>query len=405
MQGQRQVDGGVLVVALQYKGRIYKGKLSVRGVRYIAWDQTAELFPFLRRRWLLPNGSLPIAEAARQIVLLPSAVIDEPVPACFERLGIAPPRPVQQTHRVYAVGSVTLTGWAGAMMRDGLLLTVGSQHNWAGTLRAHPHRLRSLPGQRAYFNLMTPNPAKGHIFHWVFDYILPLIAFLESGQSPAGLGLIVNADPSGVQSRTLGFLKSRYGITEIETVAKREAVKVPDCYACFPDQTLPRALQPPAALGALADLATFLARDASVSGTTKRIYVSRNDARLRRVRNEDRVLALLVTRGFNCVTLKGMPIADQVELFRQAEVVVAPHGAGLAHIAWCKPGTKIIEFFPDPAGPRGKSKNATANFWLIAKQRNLDYAVYFAGPVENRTDAFAIPEDLLAAALDAASIK
>jgi capsular polysaccharide biosynthesis protein len=99
-----------------------------------------------------------------------------------------------------------------------------------------------------------------------------------------------------------------------------------------------------------------------------------------------------------------MPIARQVQLFRQAEAIAAPHGAGLAHTAWCVAGTKIIEFFPSPGGPRGRVKNASADMWLIAAQRALHHRCYLAGPPETRADAFAIPEDLLCRALDEAGL-
>ena len=80
--------------------------------------------------------------------------------------------------------------------------------------------------------------------------------------------------------------------------------------------------------------------------------------------------------GFERVTLKGMPMAAQVQFFRQAEAIVGAHGAGLAHTAWCKPGTKVIEFFPGLGGPRGRPEErhgqyvahrhaARADAWLL----------------------------------------
>ena len=154
----------------------------------------------------------------------------------------------------------------------------------------------------------------------------------------------------------------------------------------------------------LGDLGQFIAKNTPEEGFPKRIYISRNDAKLRRVQNEERLLCILEARGFQRIVLKGMPIARQVQHFRQAEAIVGPHGAGLAHTAWCKPGTKVIEFFPGLGGPR-TVKNAGTGMWLIAAQRALDYSCYLAGPPETREDAFTIPEDLLLRALKAASIR
>ncbi len=129
--------------------------------------------------------------------------------------------------------------------------------------------------------------------------------------------------------------------------------------------------------------------------------MSRNDARLRRVLNEDVLLPELKACGFERVKLAGMPIARQVALFLNAEAVAGAHGAGLAHICWCRPGTKVVEFFPSPIGASRRVKNATADYWFISMQCGLDYRSHFAGPVETRSDGFAIPLETLIRALDA----
>ena len=61
-------------------------------------------------------------------------------------------------------------------------------------------------------------PGRGHVFHWLFDSILPFIAFVESGKAGNDIGLIVNAKQSEIQKLTIGFLKKRYGIHAIEPV-------------------------------------------------------------------------------------------------------------------------------------------------------------------------------------------
>ena len=61
-----------------------------------------------------------------------------------------------------------------------------------------------------------------------------------------------------------------------------------------------------------------------------RIYVSRGDAAFRRVVNESEVIRALEGVGFEPYTLSDMSFAEQVTLFARAEVVIAPHGAGLA---------------------------------------------------------------------------
>ncbi len=389
------------MVSLQYKGRIHKSKFTMRSLRYVLSDQAARLFPALQRRWLLPIESRPIADAASEDATLPSAVVDAELPSLYGKLGIAHAGPLQLTDHIYSLEDVLVTGWAGAMIKDGLLLTVRPQHNWVSALRAHPHRVRALPCDRAYFNLMAPIPARGHIFHWLFNAMVPLLAFLESGGRGSSLGLIVNAAPSEIQDRSIDYLKARYGITAVEPVGQHEAVHVPYLKAAIPVPHIPRALQSPLGLACLDDLGRFIAGEQAGDGP-KRIYVSRDDARLRRVLNEKRLLPTLEALGFRRVVLGALPIARQVALFKQAEIVVAPHGAGLAHIAWRQPGTKIIEFFPSPDGPRGRVRNATYDYWLLSQQLGLDYSCGLAGPIETRNDGFSIGEALLMAAVEEA---
>jgi hypothetical protein len=390
--------------SLNYKGRIHKSKLSLRGIRYVLSDQAARAFPALQRRWLFPVESRPIAEAASRDLAMGSGAIAAPVPGPLVKLNVPLADPLQSTLHIYRLEDAIVTGWAGAMMKDGLLMATTTMPNWASHLRARPHALRDLSPGRPYFNLMCPIPARGHIFHWLFESVVPLLAFLENGGRNLGLGLLVNAQQSGIQKVTLDYLKAQHGIDTVVALSAGDAARVPELHAAVAVPHDPLALKPPAGIEMLTDFGQFIARDTPEAGFPKRIYISRNDARLRRVSNEDRLMPILEERGFTRVTLGGMPMARQVQHFRQAEAIVAAHGAGLAHLAWCKPGAKAIEFFPGLGGPRGRVKNATANMWLIAQQRGLDYRCYFAGPPESRNDAFTIPEDLMLRALDEAGI-
>ncbi|MGB8735788.1 MAG: glycosyltransferase family 61 protein [Rhodomicrobium sp.] len=391
------------MVSLQYKGRIYKSKFSMRSIRYIVSDQAARAFPSLQRRWLLPLESRPISEAAVEDLAIPSPLIDAPIPECLTKLGVSLPQPLQIAQHFYGLRDTVVTGWAGAMIKNGDLLALHPGPNWTALVRARPHQMRTLPASRPYYNLMAPIPARGHIVHWLFESVVPLLTFLESGGRDLDLGLIVNAERSGFQQITIGYFKAKYGIDTLEPLRAGDAVQVPHLRAAVPVPYAPIALRPEAGMAKLEDLGRFIAGDTPENGFPKRIYVSRNDARLRRVLNEDRILHALEARGFQRVTLKGMPMAQQVQFFRQAEAVVGPHGAGLAHTAWCKPGTKVIEFFPGLGGNR-VVKNAGTGMWLIAAQRGHHYSGYLAGPPESRDDSFTIPEALLLAALDAASI-
>lgn len=77
----------------------------------------------------------------------------------------------------------------------------------------------------------------------------------------------------------------------------------------------------------------------------KRLYISRSDATRRRISNENELTQLLERYGFEKVVMTPYNFREQMELFYNAEMIVAPHGAALSHLAFCDPGTALLEIF------------------------------------------------------------
>ena len=75
------------------------------------------------------------------------------------------------------------------------------------------------------------------------------------------------------------------------------------------------------------------------------VLVEREDTR--RVANHADLLAGLRASGVNArsVTLKGASFADQVNLFRDAAVLLAPHGNANGNLLWMPPDGTLIEMF------------------------------------------------------------
>jgi len=76
----------------------------------------------------------------------------------------------------------------------------------------------------------------------------------------------------------------------------------------------------------------------------KKIYLTRRNAS-RSFANEEQVAELMMNKGYDVVIPETMDFSSQIALSQDASVVVAPHGAGLANLLWCHPGTKIVEIF------------------------------------------------------------
>ncbi|KDE58587.1 hypothetical protein EL22_03860 [Halostagnicola sp. A56] len=99
------------------------------------------------------------------------------------------------------------------------------------------------------------------------------------------------------------------------------------------------------------------------AGRGRHVYISRADADRRRVRNRDELLESLAGNGFEQYTLSSLSFPDQVRLFLEADVVVAPHGAGFANLAFAS-DCAVVELFGAKVKP---------TYWLLAGALGLEY--------------------------------
>jgi hypothetical protein len=104
------------------------------------------------------------------------------------------------------------------------------------------------------------------------------------------------------------------------------------------------------------------------------IYVTRRNAPNRRLLNENELLDGLraYLPSLELVELESLPFLDQINLFRESRIIIAPHGGGLTNLLFCREGTKIVEIH---------TNGATPAFWHTSFLRKLDYCAYI--PIKN----------------------
>jgi capsular polysaccharide biosynthesis protein len=79
---------------------------------------------------------------------------------------------------------------------------------------------------------------------------------------------------------------------------------------------------------------------------TRRIFISRRKTGTRTLTNEAELEKLLHSHHFETHFMEQYPLAKQARLIREADVIVATHGAGLANLLFARPGTHVIEIMP-----------------------------------------------------------
>lgn len=176
-------------------------------------------------------------------------------------------------------------------------------------------------------------------YHWMID-ILPRLQLVRE-HLDQGLAVVVPPDLRASARDALGLALRSLGAD-----CDRVLDLAPGVYE-FDRLIMPTNLSHP--LDVTARQRDFLRSACLPAGTspTRRIYVTRRDASVRRIVNEDQVVPLLERRGFEVVTLSGLSLTGQAELFAGASAVVSHHGAGLTNLAFCAPGATAIEVYQD----------------------------------------------------------
>lgn len=97
----------------------------------------------------------------------------------------------------------------------------------------------------------------------------------------------------------------------------------------------------------------------------RRVFISRADARIRRLLNEQDLGPMLAAAGFEPVRMERLGFEEQVRLMSETAILMAPHGAGLTNMMFCQPGTQVVEIadlsYPNP------------NFYALACAMGLGY--------------------------------
>ena len=103
-----------------------------------------------------------------------------------------------------------------------------------------------------------------------------------------------------------------------------------------------------------------------------RIYISRSLPSARVVANEKELLPRLLEMGFQIWSLEKMPFEEQVRLFRNAEIVVGPHGAGFTNLIFSRPGTRVVEIQAERCERRC--------YWALCAELKHVYRPYLGSP-------------------------
>ncbi len=278
------------------------------------------------------------------------------------------------------LADVTILGSSGVTLdnRTGKVLTLDRSR-----ARLHPNwvvarPLETISGDESatYINLLWMRKGHSHFAHFFWDLLVPVLVFLKNWRdAQERLIFLVREDLSAIQRDTFRFLEQDYpNVTFVTLAANRKMVCRKSIYVCFQHRF--HGVANTIAREYLSAMAEFYLRHYAVAappaGPGGKLYLSREGAAIRRVVNEPAIEAMLSRYGFESIETGSMPFSRQAELFRSADIIVAPHGAALANLMFCRPGTRILSF-----SPAGYFDDC---YLRMSKAMELDYHWIFGGP-------------------------
>jgi hypothetical protein len=78
----------------------------------------------------------------------------------------------------------------------------------------------------------------------------------------------------------------------------------------------------------------------------RRLFVGRHDAMHRRLLNEAECADIAAGYGFEYVSMSGLSVAKQAQLFAESAYIISPHGAALTNLLFASPAARILEILP-----------------------------------------------------------
>lgn len=215
-------------------------------------------------------------------------------------------------------------------------------------------------------------------YHWLIE-CLPKLVLIARLDPEARIILPRWAEPL----RFVGDSLDALGLKNIQYVPVGESLKVDRLYS-ISDAILHRE--------ALLPVRDILRAWGENAQGPERVYISRNDARKRRVENEPEITKLLRDRGFHIVETAGMTLKQQVELFWNCKIFVSMHGAGLTNMLFMPQGGSVVEFrtyneaFLPLAGLLGLKHYSVYSEKIGSKSAHHAHAIVDVGLVEQALD-------------------
>lgn len=215
-------------------------------------------------------------------------------------------------------------------------------------------------------SLLLAGRNSNNFYHWHFDR-LPALGLLEA----AGIGIadvdhiLLNPSEGRFQLETLMAL----GVTEEQIIYLPHQTTTVHCEQLL----LVRAHNQLGMAQSRRHIDWLRARFLPVANSVNDKLIQRENCKIaihrskRGFANAETIYQQLEKQGYRIVKPEDYSYTEQVRLFNQATHIIAPHGAALSLLAYCRPGTQVHEFY---------GEHVHACFWTLSCVLSLEYHNY-----------------------------
>ena len=172
-----------------------------------------------------------------------------------------------------------------------------------------------------------------NFFHWIFDTMTKLYLF-DKMPKLKNLPLILRKPLNKYQKEMFNIfgIKNKIILTNGKSFTAKDVL--------IPTIPSPPIYSRPAVIWLRKK---FLSNIKMNKTHIKRIYISRSDASHRKIINDREISDFLKKYDFTTLVLSKMNLGDQINYFRNADIIILPHGSGASHLLFAKKSCKIIE--------------------------------------------------------------
>jgi capsular polysaccharide biosynthesis protein len=325
-------------------------KFRIRHAKFFIGRKLTRAFPSLQHRMPFFDKVQCMADVGRTEVFTEAQpVLTSAENSAFASiLPVGIPRRIERSVVLVELEGATLLGSTGTIVdedRGVVLKRRGHEVITHNDFRLAPTRV-VYKADANYFNMMDLHRGYRHYYHFLLDRLPKLYYLLhrfDLGRAP--ITVLTNTNLPPFQRDIYGFLARRFPNIRFEAVPPDERWRVRRLYDLHNEQPVSHAL---ASAGFVDFMRSLIMEGYGLTEPTqrRRLYVSRADAKLRRITNESELLPTLDKQGFEAVVPGTLPLREQVALFMSAEAIAGAHGAGLANLLFAPSSARVLEILP-----------------------------------------------------------